>query len=150
MGKAGRSTKFSMRLIRWAVREILRRGGASTTFEIKGEMAAKYRNCPTSNQLSQLLSRSGYFIKLDTVNRSGAVSNKSVALWGIDDEKCAELDWYQSEVDAVEVWNEVKNNPNFGGFSGGGWDAPRRLGQGRRKPKIPKPSDTEKENNSVE
>ena len=140
-----RSTRFSTRIIRWAVREILRRDGKATTLEIKAELAAKYRNCPTSNQLGQVLSRSGYFVNLGKTNQRSVATNASVYEWGLDWNKCSEFEWFQSEVDAVEVWNNVKGKKGFGGSSAGGWDAPKRLGQMKQSVKK---SETEKENNT--
>lgn len=146
-----RSTRFSVRIIRWCVREILRRDGKATTLVIKAELAAKYRNCPTSNQLGQILSRSGYFTNLGKVNQRHTITNSKVHEWGLNWEKCSEFEWFQSEVDAVEVWNNVRGKEGFGGASVGGWDAPRRLGQGKGKPRSKRTkSDTEKENNSNE
>ena len=144
---AARSTKFSTRIIRWCVREILRRNGEATTYEIKGELAAKYRNCPTSYQLGQILSRSGFFEPLGTTNQKNLVSNSSVMLWGLQEDECAQFEWYQSEVDAVIVWQNARGG---GGSPRGGWDAPRRIGNGKGKPRKSRKSDSETDNNTVE
>jgi len=146
-----RSTKFSVRVIRWCVREILRRNGEATVVEIKSELAAKYRNCPTSYQLGQILSRSGYFEPRGMTKQNSLTSRSRVNLWGLDEAKCAEFEWYEAEVNAVEIWNEVRGKDGRPGHAHGGWDAPQRLriikDELSRKESQ---SDSETDNNTVE
>jgi len=146
-----RSTRFSHRVIRWAVREILRHDGKATTADIKANMAAKYRNCPTSNQLGQVLSRSGYFTNLGKTNQRSMITNASVHVWGLNWEKCSEFDWFESEVDAVDIYRNVKGKKELKGSASGGWEAPARLRQLQEQIESKATqSETEKENNTNE
>lgn len=100
MGRKGKQTtgaKYSDRLCFQVVAVLMKHDNEPMSVReiIQGLIDTKLKNVPTSNQLANTISKSGYFVKMGERYQpywsSGA--NGKIQTWAYDPEKCRERGW---------------------------------------------------------